>query len=105
MSLLFWFSLLFVGVVAIGGVVLVVVRAIDLYRATRSFGRVLAAGTQRILTTAESLEQRATAASGERLAAATERLEGSTSTARILLREARRVQAKVAGVRSSVPRK
>jgi hypothetical protein len=105
MSLLLWVSLAFLGAVATGGSVLVVVRAIDLYRATRSFGQVIAGGADRILNAAESAEQRVTRASPDRLAAPAGRLETSLATARTLLREGRRVRASVAGVRASVPRK
>jgi hypothetical protein len=105
MSLFVWLSFAFLGIVAAGSSLLVVVRAIDLFRASRSFGRVIAAGAERILNSAEQAEQRATRISPDRVTAAVERLEGSLATANVLLREARRVQASLAGLRAVVPRK
>ena len=105
MSLLFWFSLVFLGVVAIGGIVLIARRVIELMRVSRSFLRVIAASADRILKAAEATEQRATAARPDRVGQAVERLQGSLEHAGVLFREARRVREELSAYRGAVPRK
>jgi hypothetical protein len=104
MSLLFWFSLVLLGAVMIGGIALIAVRAIELYRVFRSCGRVIAAGAERILNASEALEQRA-ARDPAQIAEARERLERSLHEAAPLLREVGRLRAKLAGAKAAVPRK
>jgi hypothetical protein len=105
MSLLFWCSLVFFGVVAIGGIVLVAVRTLEVVRVSRRCVRILTAGAEPILNGAAGLEQRSSAVNPDRVTEAVQRLERSLERGKILLREARRVQGGFAAVRAAVPRK
>jgi hypothetical protein len=104
-SPLFWLSLGIALVVGFAAIALVVVRAIELYRSFRDATRILAAGTARIMTAAATAEQRAAGVGTERLKASVAQLERSLAEARILLREARRVQGVVGAVTGLLPRK
>jgi hypothetical protein len=105
MSLLLWLSLVFLGVVTIGGIVLIARRVIELIRVSRSSGRVIAASAERILNAAERVEQRATTGAPDRVGHSVERLQRSLAEASVLAREARRVKAELDGFREAVPRK
>lgn len=105
MSLLFWCSLVFFGVVVIVGITFVAVRTVEVVRVSRECVRILTAGAEPILNGAAGLEQRSSAVDTDRVTEAVQRLERSLERAKVLLREARRVQGGVAQVRAAVPRK
>ena len=106
MSVLFWGSLAVLVVTSAGGIALVVIRAIELVRAFRDFGRVAAAGAERILNATAIMEQRVQdTASGERLGRASAELQRSLVPATVLLREVRRLRSSYLGLRALVPRK
>ena len=93
-------------VISIGGITLTVVRAIELIRTFRAFGRVAAAGAERILNVTATMEQRLQdTAPAERLTRSTAELEGSLAPAKVLLREIRRLRTSAVGLRALVPRK
>ncbi len=106
MSLFFWASLIVLVVTSIGGITLTVVRAIELVRTFKAFGRIAAAGTDRILNATATMEQRLQDnAPADRLARSTAELQRSLVPARVLLREIRRLRATAGGLRALVPRK
>src|SRR5688572_9028112 len=105
MSVLFWVSLAFALVVGIASIVLVAVRALELWRTFRSATRILAAGTERITNGIAAVEREASQISTDRLNTSVARLQGALAEARVLLREVRRAQRLVGSVTGLVPKK
>lgn len=106
MSLLLWGSLIVLAVTSVGGTTLTVIRAIELIRTFRAFGGVVASGADRILTASATMEKRLQVGGpAERFSRSAAELERSLATAKVLLREIRRLRTTMVGVRALVPRK
>src|SRR5258708_39200468 len=96
MPLSIWVSLLFVTVVSAGGLALVALRGLELWRTFKAFGRALEQAVGAVMSAAERL-----AASTERVGAAPQRPEPALARLRRDLERAAAPRAAMPDVRAS----
>jgi hypothetical protein len=99
MPLYIWLSLLLVVVVSVGGLALLAVRGLELWRTFKAFGRALEQAVGAVMSSAERL-----ADSTERASAAPQRLEPALARLRGDLARAAVLRAAIQDVRDSLGR-